>query len=247
LKNNINMDIWRDWLKNFYLKVKDDKRFTEIPEISDKVAVIIEPRSHELFQYVLYNFMWFLQPKGWALQIFHGTDNKSFVEEITKDMGYITKTGLPYSNLTEPIYNMLLTQSGFYKSIVGKPKHILIFQTDCILFSGELERFLGYDMIGAKWKHSLTKGCNGGLSLRNRLSMIRVCENNPWVYDNEDGFFSYRYGDQLNMPSEFEKDRFSVETCFNLYSCGTHKLYAHHDTEKVSELLEKRWRDIFEK
>ena len=237
--------LWEEWLGNFYFRVKDDKRFMEIPENSNKVAVIIEPRRHKLFKYVLYNFMYFLQPKGWALQIFHGTDNEDFVDDITKDMKNVKKSKLPYSNLTEPIYNMLLTQSGFYKSIKGEPEHILVFQTDCILFNGDLERFLKYDMIGAKWIHSPGKGCNGGLSIRNRKSMIRVCENNPWIYDNEDGFFTYRYAEQLIMPPENEKDQFSIETCFNLYSCGAHKVYAHNSIEKIRELLEKRWSEIF--
>jgi hypothetical protein len=188
--------------------------------------------------------MYLLQPKGWALQIFHGTDNEEFVNEITQGMSRVTKTRLPFSNLLEPAYNILLTQAGFYKSIKCNPKHILIFQTDCLLFNGDLEKFLNYDMIGARWIHD-PRGCNGGLSLRNREAMIRVCENNLWGYTNEDGFFSVIYKDQLAMPSEAEKDAFSIEGFFNLHSCGSHKSYSSHSPEKISELLDKRWQEIF--
>ena len=237
-------DFWIKWLESFYNKVCTNK--IKIPKNSDKVAVIIEPRKHPLLKYVIYNFMYFLANKGWSLHIFCGTDNVEFVSDITKEFnGYIHLTILPYSNLNEQMYNVLLTNSGFYKRIWMEPKHILIFQTDCLLFSTELEEFLKWDMIGAAWQHSPFRGCNGGLSLRNRESMIRVCENNPWVYDAEDGFFSYRYSSQLNMPDFKDKMKFSMEGIWSENAIGMHASYKHQSLERLKKLLEKKWQEIF--
>lgn len=237
-------DFWVKFLESFYNKIKDQK--ITIPKNSDKIAVIIEPRKHPLLKYVIYNFMYFLARKGWGLHIFCGTDNIDFVSDITKEFnGYIHLSILPYSNLNEQMYNCLLTNSGFYKSIWMQPKHILIFQTDCLLFSGELEEFLKFDMVGAAWQHSPFRGCNGGLSIRNRESMIRVCENNEWVYDNEDGFFSYRYASQLKMPEFKDKMKFSMEGVWSNEAKGMHAAYKHQNLYRLEKLLEKKWNDIF--
>jgi hypothetical protein len=237
-------EFWTKWLENFYEKVRHTQ--INIPKNSDKIAVIIEPRKHPLLKYVIFNFMYFLAPKGWGLHIFCGTDNIEFVSDITKELkGYTHITVLPYSNLNEPMYNSLLTNAGFYKRIWMEPKHILIFQTDCLLFSGELEDFLKWDMIGAAWQHSPFRGCNGGLSIRNREAIIRVCENNPWVYDNEDGFFSYRYASQLKMPDFKDKMKFSMEGIWSEEAVGLHAAYKHQNLEKLEKLLEKKMKEIF--
>jgi hypothetical protein len=238
-------DFWENWLKKFYEKVKDTN--IKIPKNPNKVAVIIEPRKHPLLKYVIFNFMYFLAPKGFGLHIFCGNQNYDFITDITKELkGYVHITKLPYENLTEQMYNGLLTTSGIYERIWMLPEHILIFQTDTMLFSGELEEFFKFDFIGAPWKHSPFKGCNGGLSLRNREAIIRVCKNNPWVYDNEDGFFSYRYESQLKMPELKDKLKFSMETIWGDDEViGLHAAYKFQNLERLKKLLERKWKEIF--
>jgi hypothetical protein len=239
-------EYWLKWILNFYHKVENDSIFKEMPKQSDKMAVIIEPRRLPVLKYVIYNFMYQLIPKGWGLHIFCGTDNRDFVELITSKIPNTNISVLPYDNLSEPIYNMLLTNSGFWKSIYGNPTNVLLFQSDCILLKDNVDDFLKYDMIGAPWIHSPFKGCNGGLSLRNRERMITICKSQPWIYDNEDGFFSYRYGDYLNTnPSLIEKMSFSMETIKSEDPTGMHASYKHLKREDIEPLLEKSFEKIF--
>ena len=250
-------EFWSNWLHLFYDKVKH-KITSEIvkdctdPETNNssikKTAVIIEPRKHPLLKYVLANFMYFLVPKGWKFQIFCGTDNRDWLESQIKELSswcLVEITQLPYNNLNEVMYNILLTNSGFWKSIYNNPEYVLVFQTDCLLFKNDIEDYFKYDMIGAPWKHSPYRGCNGGFSLRNRKEMIRVCEENEYKYENEDGWFSYTNADKLKLPDLKDKMKFSMETLYSPNSTGMHAAYKHHFEEDIVKILEKHFDNIF--
>lgn len=242
LSNNSMPNYWCKWLELFYNKVKNMKTIymTSDNNTLKKTAVIIEPRKHPLLKYVLYNFMYFLVPKGWKFQIFCGTDNKEWLEQEIEDLkDDINIYQLPYDNLTEPMYNMLLTNGGFWKSIYNNPEYVLIFQTDCILLKDNIDEFLQYDMIGAPWRHSPYKGCNGGFSLRKREAMIDICKKCEYKYENEDGWFSYTNADKLKNPELIEKMKFSMETIWSPSPTGMHASYKFQDHSKLVELLEK--------
>lgn len=258
-------EFWSKWLHLFYDKVKDNLPLSHQSDESSnsgssvpasKTAVIIEPRKHPLMKYVLANFMYFLIPKGWKFQIFCGTDNRDWLESQipwkeqysgsrAPEPDIIEITQLPYNNLNEIMYNILLTNSGFWKSIYNNPEHVLIFQTDCLLFKNDVEDYLKYDMIGAPWKHSPYRGCNGGFSLRNRKEMIRICEENQYKYENEDGWFSYTNADKLKLPDLKDKMKFSMETLYSPNSTGMHAAYKHHFEEDIIKILEKHFDNIF--
>jgi hypothetical protein len=79
-------------------------------------------------------------------------------------------------------YNRLLKSFEFYKKLQGFD-YILIYQTDAYIFKNELDYWcsLCYDYIGAPWtglhkwnNHPLTGVGNGGFSLRNIKSTIKV-------------------------------------------------------------------------
>ena len=255
-------EYWEDWLEKFYDKVKyseflyTDYSFIQNEDVK-KTAVIIEPRKHPLLKYVLYNFMYFLIPKGWRFQIYCGTDNKEWIEEevfTVKDkrsiyyqmkLKNIEVTSLPYDNMNEIMYNMLLTNAGFWKTIIDSPKHVLIFQTDCILLKDNIDEFLEFDMIGAPWRHSPYKGCNGGFSLRNRESMLNICKSRDYRYENEDGWFSFTNSDKLKMPELKDKLQFSMETIWSNKPTGMHAPYKHQDGNMLKQLLEKSFENIF--
>ena len=248
LSNNSMPNYWCKWLELFYNKVKNMKTIYMTSDINNfkKTAVIIEPRKHPLLKYVLYNFMYFLSPKGWKFQIFCGTDNKEWLEEELQELkDEISIYQLPYSNLNEVMYNILLTNSGFWKSIYGSPEYVLIFQTDCLIFKDDIEDYFKYDMIGAPWKHSPYRGCNGGFSLRNRKEMIKVCEENTYKYENEDGWFSYTNADKLKLPDLKDKMKFSMETLYSPNSTGMHAAYKHHFEEDIVKILENHFNNIF--
>jgi len=234
---------WTKWLGNFYNRVATNSYLRDAGS-SDRVAVIVEPRKHPLLKYVIYNFMHLLHPHGWHLHIFCGTDNVDFIDLVTRNLP-CNVTVLSKSDMNEREYNSLLTDADFYRSLTGQPRHVLIFQSDCILFDGRIDRFLDHDFVGAPWMHSPQLGCNGGLSLRNCGAMIRICEDNPWTDGSEDGYFTFLNAEKLKIPGFAEKARFSMETIWSDEACGTHKAYAYQDHVKLKRLLDAKWSAIF--
>ena len=149
-QKSINIPLfWKEWLKEFYLTVKDNivwKNISFNQNITGsrhgKSAVIIEPRCHELLKYVIYNVMWFLiqtpirddsrdvlgssdtgyqTRSGWSLTIFCGQKNVQYVKEELSDLlnstpkGFINIVMMSVDNLTEEMYNNLLTNKMFYE------------------------------------------------------------------------------------------------------------------------------------
>ena len=264
MKHNFPL-FWIKWFETFYNKVKDDDVFKKYPtcllrdsnppkndsgryvKSPTKIAVLIEPREHFMIKYVAYNFMYFLIPKGWGLHIFCGTKNHAYVREVTRQLPNVTVNVLPYDNFPEPLYNQILKQADLYRVFGPNVSHILVFQTDTILLKNNIEDFLKYDFIGAAWKFSPHKGCNGGLSLRNVKKMIEICSDpTRRSEENEDGFFSFTNEDKLNLvPTLHDKNNFSIETMWHDDPLGMHKPYGFHEHDKIMELMERAWKRIF--
>jgi hypothetical protein len=80
-------------------------------------------------------------------------------------------------------YSQLLVSDEFYRAFAAY-EYILIYQLDCLVFSGDLEPWClaGWDYVGAPWfkdtRDDVSDGFwavgNGGLSLRNVSSALRV-------------------------------------------------------------------------
>ncbi|KAK3242291.1 hypothetical protein CYMTET_48011 [Cymbomonas tetramitiformis] len=90
------------------------------------------------------------------------------------------------------LYDAAMKSADFWRSVRGR--RILLTQPDAVLCGTNLDDFLAYDYVGAPWSDRpygyLTIG-NGGLSLRNRDTMVWCCENhNKAQNDNEDVFFA---------------------------------------------------------
>jgi hypothetical protein len=87
-----------------------------------------------------------------------------------------------FSSIRE--YSKLLLSPFFYE-IFGECDYILIYQTDCLVFSDSLERFckLGYDYIGASLfvrdsiPLRLSRVGNGGFSLRRVQAFLNVLKS----------------------------------------------------------------------
>lgn len=245
---------WINYLQKFYNKTKDITENIQLNTNPNKVCVIIEPRKHPLLKYVIYNFLYFLAPSGWGIHIFCGKDNVDFIKEITTNLNNVAMTILPYKNLTIEMYNCILCNSNFYKSIYNNPEYILIFQTDCLLLDN-IDVFIDkgdtdytYDYIGAPFESHLffSVGGNGGLSLRNRNTMEKLCEEN--AYDgmyHEDIFISYQCSDKIKVADFETKKLFSMETVWSEKCYGMHAAYKHQDNEKLKNMLEMRWKELF--
>jgi hypothetical protein len=219
---------------NLYLNLYSNKKLENIKKINDtnKFCVIIEPRKHFQLLPVIRNFMSLL--KTWGLIIYHGTENENFIKEKCKEYDNIYFENLNVPNLNIDEYSNLLSDPNFYLNIKGKYNcsHILLFQTDTLLFKGEddINIFLNYDYIGAPWiwKNTPPVG-NGGLSLRNLEKMIFITENYKNSTTNpipEDIFISFKcYENNFNMPDIQNASLFSSEGIYNPESCGIHGFF----------------------
>lgn len=238
-------EYWILWFEKFYEKTKHIKFFYYNNFRTSKAAVIIEPRNHPMLKYVIYNFMYLLAPQGWSLHVFCSVDNYELVNKIRKKMNLHIHI-LPKNNLTETEYNNLLTSEQFYNEFDDQVKYLLIFQTDTILLKDNIEEFFKFDFIGAAWSFNPNKGCNGGLSLRNRQKMIEICKSHK-CNENEDGFFSYTHENMLNLvPTLQDKNNFSMETIWCDDPMGMHRAFGHQSSDdNMKKLLENAWKRIF--
>ena len=95
---------------------------------------------------------------------------------------------------------------------------------DSILLRHGIDEFLEYDYVGAPWtkpKEGNLVG-NGGLSLRNKHTMLEICEKYI-EYDPmwEDIFFT-KYVDNTKLPDLETAMKFSVEDVFYPTPFGIH-------------------------
>lgn len=157
-----------------------------VPEKVRYSMVIVEPRKHENFEFVCKTMLRFTND-AWGLHVFHGLDNEVFVKDALKQVQNVKYTNIQKADLTIRDYNVLMTSSWFYDKIDHEV--FVIFQTDSCLLQTGLDRFIGYDYIGAPWPHMENRVGNGGFSLRTKSFCLDVCKRFPWKNENEDVYF----------------------------------------------------------
>ena len=155
---------------------------------STKFAVIIEPRFDKITEYVIYNFMHFLNPLEWNLIVISYAEYHTKIEEklpyafvydISDRHITIDSAGIP--NISIASYNAILMDPELWQMIPGE--NTIIFQRDCIMFRPFSEHFLLYDFAGANYHSNLSPlfgGINGGFSIRKRSSMLECLETVSW-------------------------------------------------------------------
>lgn len=194
-------------------------------------AVIIEPRKHKALEFVLNNFLQKLDNK-WNFIIYHGTHNKTYIDNIIGKMPEeyqtrITMINMNVKNLTINEYSRLLTSEDFYKLI---PTEVfLIFQTDSIICdntNNAIEQFVEYDYVGAPWSDGQVG--NGGLSLRRKTKMLEIIRSCPYTNGAEDLYFCKECPSVPQHTPETEIAKtFSIETIMSNHSFGVHKPWPH--------------------
>jgi hypothetical protein len=220
-------------------KISNKKLYSEYNEYffnkesSEKMtAIIIEPRKHKAFEFVINNFLNNLSD-NWNFIIFHGNENKIYIENIIKSLNNnnidkIQLINLNINNLTLDEYNKLLISKKFYDYI---PTEIfLIFQTDSIICEENkdyINKFLNYDYVGAPWKDDNIG--NGGLSLRKKSKMLEIIEKCNYEENTpEDVYFALSCPEINRSKPSFKKSQnFSVEAIYNDNSFGVHKPWLH--------------------
>lgn len=171
----------------------------------EKVALIVEPRSHVNLVPVVVQ-MSEVYP-DWFIYLFHGTDNADFVHTDPslvglQEQGRLVLLELGVDNLTADMYNALFTTRAFWEAV--NATHALVFQTDAWLcghdHDHDVDDFLEYDYVGAPARntHPFLKikspimFQNGGFSLRNVEAMKRTIDacHSSVFKRGEDVFFS---------------------------------------------------------
>lgn len=221
-------------LENYYKKFAQEAWSCNISTANDKLALIIDSRIDNRIEHVLVNFVHKLAPYGWSFMFIHFDKNADFIRTICNKFKNIQLKHLNGDLDSIDKYNKLLTSADFWRQLPSE--HILIFQMDTMMCNGNIDKFLEYDYVGAPWPLDLVKSWNikhfekktsegvtgnGGLSLRYRNEMIRVCENYVCL-TNEDVFFS----EHCKYVCPFEKAlEFSSESMLNRNACGFHAIY----------------------
>jgi hypothetical protein len=170
--------------------------------------------------------------------IVYGTENADFVENIFANHSNPWKNlkliKTEHKNLNRGTYSALLKTPQFYEHF-SDFSHVLIYQTDALLFQQIKDVYFEYDYIGAPW--ILSNQCapicagNGGFSLRNVKSMIRVCESNRHLNfhsihrGNEDIFFCSQKSLVYPKVNTDEHKQFAMERVYHPEPIGSHQLY----------------------
>lgn len=146
----------------------------------ERTAVIVEPRRHPMLRAVVDNVMYFLGGT-WNLHVFTASENREWLKETLAPHHYQVSY-LNLANLTREQYSQLLMTVGFWETIATE--HVLVFQTDVIVFREWNPLFELYDYVGANYYHpddvfppvyygEPVGGIQGGLSYRKKSAMIQ--------------------------------------------------------------------------
>ena len=169
-----------------------------------------------------------------GLSVVYGNKNKDLVESLYSDYTNIHLIHKDIDNLNRGTYSALLKMPQFYENFINW-SHVLIYQTDALLFRKIPDFYFNYDYIGAPWIQS-NQWCkynagNGGFSLRNVRACIKACEQfREKEYEkiprgNEDGYFCSQ--DEFKYPNINSESHisFAVERVKCMQPVGCHQIY----------------------
>lgn len=240
--------VWNEFIERTYDVVRRLPH-PRLAEDTDRSVVMIEPRQHPHLDYVLRNVLHFLG-EGWGLELFVGKGNRRYVEEITASWGHVAFHDIDSYGLSTVEYNRLKKLPDTWRRI--RAEHTLWIEPDCLLCRPGIDEFMTFDYVGAPWadEFAVSPSCrvgNGGLSLRNKSSMLSIAEranNDHRIILSEDVFFvvnmclcnaenpgTYRVADYETAKS------FAVESVYYPTPLGIHKVWMYHSQERVMDLL----------
>ena len=215
---------------------------TEPIHVYKYTAVMVEPREHKAYKYVLNNFLENLSDE-WGFVLFHGNKNKDFVKKIISELTpeyskrILQLVHINVGNLNLNTYSDVLKDSNFYQYIPSEM--FLIFQTDSIILPKNkllINDFLQYDYVGAPWVSNNKVG-NGGLSLRRKSKMLEIIQNKGYIPGHEDVYFALNHIGKCNIPDYTIAKYFSIETMYNDTAFGIHKCWGHLTKPQLDYLI----------
>jgi len=217
--------------------------------------LLVEPRPNTFCINLLNQYIKILGTDKWNYIFYFGKGTLNLWNSIDKSIVELRE--LPVSNFANPNeYNDFMKQKILWESLPGE--FILSIQLDTWVFENtgytidyflELNKsFIGGNM-SSEWfelqrerLHFHYLNFNGGLSLRKRNDMIRVCDSfppKPTTYpsncletDAEDVYFTvgcYRLG--LPIGDDEESSHFSIHRIYKTPFFGIHQAYQHAQIE----------------
>jgi hypothetical protein len=201
---------WSDVLQKQCSYIRQVKPTFANRASNHKVAIIIEPRKYPWLEAVVRNVMYYLGEE-WNLEIVTSEDHKEWVSALFPGCSYRIST-IPFDNINQSIYNAFLLHSWFWMRL--REEHVLVFQSDCIMFRRGVDAYLEYDYVGANYFNPLhvaprTGGIQGGFSLRRRSTMIECLQKITW-----DDIHKYRKAHGMKRLCEpLHEDIFFTYAC----------------------------------
>ena len=187
----------------------------------NKVAIIVETRKHKALPFVLNNIMSIL-PKDWLLQIFHGTSNLDYIEEVIEKDIFLNniKDKIVFSNLNiesitadDSSLDIMLTEK-LWSEVIGE----IVLYFEC-----KVSDFEHFNYIGGYWGNQLYDldgkypvVMNGGISIRKTEFMLDIIKNELEPYLESGGnpcedYFVTECVSHLDMPTTKEVLSFSID------------------------------------
>ena len=216
-----------------------------------KVAVIVDTRKHKAFPFVLSNVMSIL-PDEWKLQIFHGSDNYDYINDIMLGDDFLSgvKNKTTFTNLNiesisadDSSLEIMLTED-FWNQVVGET--VLYFECDSMLCPNseyKVEDFEHFDYIGGYWGNTLgtldskyERVMNGGVSIRKKSFMLDIIKNELQPYLDRGGnpCEDYFVTDRIRtIPTFREVLTFSID-CGYMYPLNNKAPFGVHKPWGVS-------------
>ena len=165
-----------------------------LPTPGGKIAVLLEPRPHPLYEYTVKQVLATLGP-GWALQLLVSSENEKLVRQLfdVRKGGLgeniiitsLTSFGLDaMSRLGNRVQSAFSAHEVLYNTIPSE--HIFWFQIDVLLRDSPHSNWLKHAYVGSEWHGcefptceeancaAVCGGGNSGLSLRRKSKLLLV-------------------------------------------------------------------------
>jgi hypothetical protein len=199
------------------------------------IICLVEYRIMDEIDYVINAMLRvYDKPEEIGFAIVFGKNNDKHIRDKYGNWGNIQLINTGHDNLNRGTYSALLKTPQLWENFTNW-SNILIYQTDALLIRKIDTVYFQYDYIGSPWsvKNQWTKynAGNGGFSLRNVKSMIRVCEPfRKTIFDkihrgNEDGFFSSQDSFKYPPTNSLLHSAFAVERVKHLFPVGCHQIF----------------------
>ena len=191
----------------------------------------------------------------WSGKIYTSNNAKQFYERYLEKYGIdiVVWEDLNTFEFSLDTYNTVLKDVSFWKSIGGKKA--LLIQEDGILLKSGVESFLDVYYIGAPWldcagneyiKNYMSPGLvgNGGLSIRDIETCIKICEK--YVEEKYELFFENQVEipedvyfvkclthENIDIASTRRASEFSCEQILTQNALGFHKPWMYHSKDAL--------------